>query len=85
MIRQKQKLFYNDADLTTEDFFRVVDESQFKKYKPTAYRKLLFEPEGGVIKEFFDNKPFQLELPVAEGKDITGSFIQHYLGPMAKA
>lgn len=26
MIRQRQKLFYNDADLTTEDFFRVVDE-----------------------------------------------------------
>lgn len=84
IIRSRQKMFYSDADRHSEDVFRVIDEGFFKKFKPQEYKKFLFEPEGGVIKEFFDNKPFMLEVPVTKGKDITTAFIQHYLGGMAK-
>lgn len=38
-----------------------------------------------MIKEFFDNKPFTLDLPICRnGKDVTDNFIQFFLGPMAK-
>lgn len=85
ILQAKQKLFYTEIEKTTEDIFRVIDESYFKKYKPSEMRRMQFEPDRGVIKEFFDNRPFSMELPVINGgKDITTAFRQHFLSVMAK-
>jgi hypothetical protein len=84
ILQSKFKLFYNDVDKQAENIFRVIDESYFKKYKPLEFKKIQFDPDRGVIKEFFDNKPFVLELPIGEGKDITAPFQQHFLAVMAK-
>jgi len=66
IIANKKKLFYSESDKQTEDVFRVIDESYFKKYKPQTIKRIQFEPDKGVIKEFFDNKIFTLELPIVE-------------------
>lgn len=85
ILKNNKKLFYTDADLQVYDVFRVLDESYFKKFKPFEFKKIEFSYDKGMIKEFFDNKPFMLELPICRnGKDITDNFIQHWLGPMAK-
>lgn len=85
VLKNNHKLFYSEADLQVYDVFRVLDESYFKKFKPTEFKKIEFKYEKGMIKEFFDNKPFVLDLPICRsGKDITDNFIQHFLGPMAK-
>ena len=85
ILQNSHKLFYTDTDAQVYDVFRVLDESYFKKFKPTEFKKIQFSYEKGMIKEFFWNKPFVLELPICkEGKDITDNFVQHFLGPMAK-
>ncbi len=85
LLKNNHKLFYTDADMQVYDVFRVLDESYFRKFKPLETRKINFKYDKGMIKEFFDNKAFDLELPICrEGKDITDNFIQHWLGPMAK-
>ncbi len=85
ILKNNKKLFYNDADLQAYDIFRVLDESYFKKFKPFEWKKIELSYDKGMIKEFFDNKPFTLDLPICRGgKDITDNFIQHFLGPMAK-
>jgi len=84
LLQSKSKLFYNPTDKISEDIFRVIDESYFKKYKHTTYKLLQFEPDRWVIKEFFNNKVFTLELPVWTWKDITESFLQNFLSLMAK-
>ena len=85
ILKNNKKLFYTDADLQVYDVFRVLDESYFKKFKPFEFKKIEFNYDKGMIKEFFDNKPFTLELPMCrDGKDITDVFIQSFLGPMAK-
>lgn len=84
LLQDKKKLFYTDIDKNTESAFRVIDESYFKKYKPETFKRIQFEPDRWVIKEFFDNKPFSLELPIVEWKDITAPFMQHFLSGIAK-
>jgi len=84
ILQSQKKLFYNEIEKQTWDIFRVIDESYFKKYKPTELKRIQFEPDRGVIKEFFDNKAFTLDLPIVEGKDITKPFIQHFLWALAK-
>lgn len=84
LIASKHKLFYTEADKQSEDIFRVIDESYFKKYKPDIIKRIQFEPDRWVIKEFFDNKPFTLELPIVKWSDITPHFIQHFLWVLAK-
>ncbi len=85
ILKNNRKLFYTDADLQVYDIFRVLDESYFKKFKPTEWKKIEFNYDKGMIKEFFDNKSFTLELPICRnGKDITDVFVQYFLGPMAK-
>ena len=85
ILKNNKKLFYNDADLQAYDIFRVLDESYFKKFKPFEWKKIELSYDKWMIKEFFDNKPFTLDLPICRGgKDITDNFIQHFLGPMAK-
>ena len=84
IIANKKKLFYSESDKQTEDVFRVIDESYFKKYKPQTIKRIQFEPDKGVIKEFFDNKIFTLELPIVEWLDITYDFTQKYLWELAK-
>jgi len=84
VIQSKQKLFYSEVDKHTEDIFRVVDEVRFKKYKPDVIKDIRFDPEWWVIKEFFNNKPFTLNLPIVEWKDITRNVTQFYLSVMAK-
>ncbi len=85
ILKNNRKLFYTDADLQVYDIFRVLDESYFKKFKPVEWKKIEFNYDKGMIKEFFDNKSFTLELPICRnGKDITDVFVQYFLGPMAK-
>ena len=78
-------MFYNQSDLQTEDIFRVIDESYFKSFKPVEFKRIQFKPDGGLIKEFFNNKPFDLELPVFSGPtNVTEEVIEDFLAPMAK-
>lgn len=84
IIQSKKKLFYTDIDRNVDDVFRVIDESYFKKYKPKEMKRMQFDIDKGIIKEFFGNKPFSLELPISSGKDITEMFMQQFLVTMAK-
>lgn len=45
ILQSKQKLFYTEVEKVTEEMFRVIDESYFKKYKPTDMRRMQFEPD----------------------------------------
>lgn len=86
LLKNQHKLFYNEADLQSFDIFRVLDESYFKNFKPKEWKRVRFDYSKWMIKEFFDNKPFMIELPIARSwKDITQNFIAHFLAPMAKA
>ena len=84
IIQSKHKLFYTDIDKQVEDIFRVIDTSYSKKYKPETFKTLHFEPEKWVIKEFFNNKPFSLNLPVWTWKEITIDLFRHFLSVMVK-
>lgn len=85
ILKNSHKLFYTESDIQSYEVFRVLDESYFKKYKPVEFKKIQFNYDKWMIKEFFDNRPFTLDLPIQrEWKDITDNFIQHFLGPMAK-
>ena len=64
ILKNNKKLFYTDADLQVYDIFRVLDESYFKKFKPLEWKKIELNYDKGMIKEFFDNKPFTLDLPI---------------------
>lgn len=83
--QSRHKMFYNSSDLQSEDVFRVIDESYFKAFKPHEFKRIQFKPDGGLIKEFFNNKPFDLELPVFSSENnITEEVIEDFLAPMAK-
>lgn len=83
--KSKHKMFYNERDIQTEDVFRVIDESEFKKFKPVEFKRIQFKPDGWLLKEFFDNKPFDLELPVYSWQtNVTEEVIEDFLAPMAK-
>lgn len=83
--RSKQKFFYDQNDLNTEDVFRVIDESYFKQFKAAEWKKIQFNPNGWLIKEFFDNKPFTLNLPIfTGGNNITDDVVENFLAPMTK-
>jgi len=84
IIQARKKLFYNEVDKQVEDVFRVIDSAYYKKYKPETTKILNFDPSWWVIKEFFNNKSFSLELPIVEWKEITIDFFRHYLSMMAK-
>jgi hypothetical protein len=87
LLKNKNKLFYNAVDTAVVDNYRVLSEKHFKMYKNTDYRLLQFKPDRWVIKEFFDNKPFTLELPVCPktwNKDVHHSVLYYFLWPLAK-
>jgi len=88
LLRNSKKLFYNEADRQTVDNFRVVDDKLTQKYKPKDYKIFQFEPDGWIVREFFDNKPFQLELPICisdNSKRIRNDMLlKYFLWPLAK-
>lgn len=86
-IQNNKKLFYDSYDLQVTDIFRVLDEEQFEKYKPSAMKEFKFEIQSWVVREFFDNKPFTLKVPVVSIKDntdITTNVIKFFLKPLAQ-
>jgi len=88
ILKNQHKLFYNETDRLALDNFRVIDDELFKKFKPKETRIFQFEPEWWIIKEFFDNKPFSLELPICiweNKKAIRNDIIlKYFLWPLAK-
>jgi len=88
LLRNKHKLFYNQQELWIEKSFRVLDDKIFLSYKPKAYKIFQFEPDGWIVKEFFDNKPFKLELPVviSENKKVIRNdmLLKWFIWPLAK-
>ena len=86
-LKNKHKLFYNSVDIATLDNYRVLDEYFFKQYKNNTFRIIQFAPDRWVVKEFFDNKTFKLELPVIDSKtkkNMTYEVINKFLSVMAK-
>jgi hypothetical protein len=87
LLKNKQKLFYDSIDRVTLDNYRVLSEKHFKQYRNSDYKKIQFKISYWVIKEFFDNKPFSLELPICQWewkKNITHEVLYQYLWPLAK-
>lgn len=88
LLKNSNKLFYNETDKLSLDNFRVIDDKLFKKFKPKEFKIFQFEPEWWLIKEFFNNKPFQIELPVCTwewAKAIRRDIVmKYYLWPLAK-
>lgn len=87
IIQNKQKLFYDEWDTQTEDVFRVLDEKLFKKFKTVKWSHIQFDPEAGLVKEFFNNEPFVFKLPICpwpNKKDITEPFTKLFLWPLVK-
>lgn len=88
IIQNKQKLFYDEWDTQTEDIFRVLDEKLFKKFKTIKWSHIQFDPDAGLVKEFFNNEPFVFKLPICpwpNKKDITEAFTKLFLWPLVKA
>ena len=56
LLKNKQKLFYNEIDKQTLDNFRVIDDKLFTSFKPKEMKVFKFYPDWWIIKEFFDNK-----------------------------
>jgi hypothetical protein len=42
----------------------VLDEKLFKKFKTVKWSHIQFDPEAGLVKEFFNNEPFVFKLPI---------------------
>lgn len=87
LLKNKNKLFYNAVDTATVDNYRVLSEKYFNMYKNTEFRSIQFKPDRWVIKEFFDNKPFVIELPVVPAtwnKDVHADVLYYFLWPLAK-
>lgn len=64
ILQNNHKLFYNENEKQTWDLFRVIDDKAFLKYKWKEYKYFRFEPDRWLIKEFFKNQAFTMELPV---------------------
>lgn len=88
LLKNNCKLFYNEIDKQTLDNFRVVDEKMFVNFKPKNWKSFHFEADWWLIKEFFWNKPFNIELPVCiwENKKAIRSdnFLKYFLWPLVK-
>lgn len=87
LLKNKNKLFYNASDRVTVDNYRVMSEKHYKNYKNDDFRSIQFKPDRWVIKEFFDNKPFVIELPVVWAwwnKDVHADVLYYFLWPLAK-
>ena len=88
LLKNKQKLFYNENDKATLDIFRVIDDKLFTQYKPKEYRVYQFAPDWWLIKEFFDNKPFKMELPICTSPNakliVPDVLLRYFLWPLAK-
>lgn len=88
VLRNEHKLFYNDTDKITLDNFRILDEKYFKAFKPKTMKTFHFEPEWWLIKEFFWNNYFNLELPVCESENRkqfkADHIMSYFIWPLAK-
>ena len=89
LLKNKQKLFYNEIDKQTLDNFRVIDDKLFTSFKPKEMKVFKFYPDWWIIKEFFDNKPFSIELPVCESENKkvlrNDMIMKYFLWPLAKS
>lgn len=87
VIQNKKKLFYNSTDKQTLDVIKVIDEKSFEKYNPDRFELLQFDIKQWIVREFFDNKPFVLEIPIVEWenlKDITKMVFQFFISKLVK-
>lgn len=88
MLKNNCKLFYNEIDKQTLDNFRVVDDKMFVNFKPNNWKNFQFEADWWLIKEFFNNRPFNIELPVClseNKKQLRWDMIlKYFLWPLAK-
>lgn len=87
IIQNKNKLFYNFADKQSLENIRVIDQKSFERYNPDRFELLEFKIEKWMVKEFFNNKPFTLEIPIVEWeelKDITKPVFQFFISKLAK-
>lgn len=86
--KNKFKLFYNQIDKQTEKHFRVLDEKYFQKYNPKIFKDISFTLDNWIVKEFYDNKTFILNLPIVENKtskNMTEIFQHSFLRHLVKA
>lgn len=87
LLRNKQKLFYNESDKHTESIFKVLDEKKFTKFNPELMQFIQLEFDWWIVKEFFEKDKFSIELPINDSpkaKDITENVIAFFLWPLAK-
>lgn len=59
----------------------------FLNYKPKAYKVFQLAPDWWIIKEFFDNRPFQMELPVCTSTNAKilrkDMLLKYFIWPLA--
>ena len=88
LLKNNKKLFYNEQDKITYDNYRVIDDKMFLNYKPKAYKVFQLAPDWWIIKEFFDNRPFQMELPVCTSPNAKilrkDMLLKYFIWPLAK-
>ena len=88
LLQNKHKLFYNEVEKQSLDTFRVIDDQMFMKYKAKEYKLFRFEPDRWVIREFFNNQPFTIELPINTAEDRKQIWYKEitkwFLWPLAK-